>query len=613
MDEINNEIKSKEMEPTNTMSKAKDSSLSILTGLPLQKQNSYTKSLTKGMGDDINGNKNLITSRQYMTSVDDLVNHRRSLYTCYSNRAITMYNVNTNLKDYTGSTPNMFTLNKSIRTQKMTRSCSGEDKSLTCNVSASLQTISNNSVSSPKIKSFKDKIFVFKKNKSSQQWLDDFLKKNIVDEKPVIEDPTIIDSNANLCTLLQLKEYDSNHDFPEIYNNIMRTGENFIYSLDHEPFWRTQPKIFPECDVNDIQTLSRELNIYKDELDMRIDGIKYKEIEGKAIPYEGSLEAVMDSLIFPTAQETQLTDAFLVSYRFYITPLDLLKFIISWFNVKLPQNPTKDQEFFYDENKKNIQQRCLKLLNFWIRLHWHDFTSSAVMGLLNKFMNQIGDLINNTNLYGEYTKLDTVLRKQKLTLFTKQYTFINENSSNPTKSKFSIPNDNKKPWALIMTSQEFSSQLLLHEKQLFKDIEPDYYIYLLEGTKLMDENFGKFTLYKPIRIVLSYISWFYQLSQYTITVIGEQLTIKKKLFALKKFIKIAKACLVNKNYNSAAAIYFSLKNQLFVRQHVLWESLPNDLIESMEELDNIFSNSYNYHYEIQQLELQPYPDDNVII
>jgi len=102
----------------------------------------------------------------------------------------------------------------------------------------------------------------------------------------------------------------------------------------------------------------------------------------------------------------------LVSYRFYITPLELLKFIISWFNVKLPPNPTKDQEFFYDENHKNIQQRSLKLLNLWIRLHWHDFSSSAVMSLLNKFMNQLADCINNTILYGEYTKLDTILRKQ---------------------------------------------------------------------------------------------------------------------------------------------------------------------------------------------------------
>ena len=41
----------------------------------------------------------------------------------------------------------------------------------------------------------------------------------------------------------------------------------------------------------------------------------------------------------------------------------------------------------HDENHKNIQQRSLKLLNIWIRLHWHDFSSSAVMSLLNKFMN----------------------------------------------------------------------------------------------------------------------------------------------------------------------------------------------------------------------------------
>lgn len=41
-------------------------------------------------------------------------------------------------------------------------------------------------------------------------------------------------------------------------------------------------------------------------------------------------------------------------------------------------------------------------------------------------------------------------------------------------------------------------------------------------------------------ILLLIIFDFLQLSQYTITVIGEQPNIKKKIFALKKFIKIAK-------------------------------------------------------------------------
>jgi len=35
---------------------------------------------------------------------------------------------------------------------------------------------------------------------------------------------------------------------------------------------------------------------------MSIEGIKYKVIDGKVIPYEGTLDAIMDSLIFPTTQ-----------------------------------------------------------------------------------------------------------------------------------------------------------------------------------------------------------------------------------------------------------------------------------------------------------------------
>jgi len=30
---------------------------------------------------------------------------------------------------------------------------------------------------------------------------------------------------------------------------MMKTGQDFKYTLGHEPFWQTQPKIFPDCDV----------------------------------------------------------------------------------------------------------------------------------------------------------------------------------------------------------------------------------------------------------------------------------------------------------------------------------------------------------------------------
>jgi len=591
--------------------KSKESSLTILTNT--NNSNTEFKSLSKNLNENENENygKQISSSRSYMTSFDDLIDYRRTLLSCYSSRAITMYNVSTNLKDYSGSTPSMFSLNKTVTTQKISRSCSGE-KSLLGNISSSSQTILTNSTSLPKIKSFKDKLFVFRKSKSIQQWLDEFLRRNINDEKLDTNINIILDSNTNLTSIFNITDYNSHYDLLNLYNSLMKAGDNYLYTLEHEPFWKKQPKIFPESDVQDIRSLSKELHIFKDDLNMPMEGIKYKVIDGKSIPYEGTLDAVLDCLIFPTSQEEQFTDAFLEVYKFYITSFDLLKFIISWFNVKLPKNYTKEQELFYDENRKNIQQRCLKLLNFWIRLHWHDFTSSVVMSLLNKFMNQIGDSINNTNLYAEYTKLDTVLRRQKLAIFTRQYTLISESNSTIMKSKFTVPNDTKKPWALIMSSQEFSSQLLLHEQSLFKEIEPDFYIYLLEGIKLVDENYGKFTLYKPARIFFNYISWFHQISLYTITVIAEQQSVRKKHFALKKFIKIAKLCLNYKNYNSAAAIYYSLKNQLIVRHHALWESLPSELIENIEELDNALCSSYNYHNELQQLESKPSSNESVI-
>ncbi|OUM60387.1 hypothetical protein PIROE2DRAFT_63180 [Piromyces sp. E2] len=101
--DVENTLQPKGSESNNTLSKLKDSSLTVLTGTPIQSKNVLSKSLARGL-DEETCNKPLTTKRQYTTSFDDLVDHRKTLYTCYSSRAVTMYNVSSNLKDHTGST-----------------------------------------------------------------------------------------------------------------------------------------------------------------------------------------------------------------------------------------------------------------------------------------------------------------------------------------------------------------------------------------------------------------------------------------------------------------------------------------------------------------------------
>ena len=146
---------------TNSDKNKRNSSLSVLTSTQ-SKPALLSKSLSKGMDEnDDTSSKPTVTTIPLMTSYDDLVDHRKTLYTCYSSRAVVMYNVPSNIKDHTGSTPNMYTLTKSTKNQKMSRSCSGEDKSIMSNISASSQNIATvNSTSMTKLKaSFKDRLF----------------------------------------------------------------------------------------------------------------------------------------------------------------------------------------------------------------------------------------------------------------------------------------------------------------------------------------------------------------------------------------------------------------------------------------------------------------------
>lgn len=135
-----------------------DRSLSIVTGNSVKLE----KTASDNMSNTSEGENfpKMIKNHEFkqITSLDDLSEPRRSLYSCYSSKAINVYD-NSSQKEYSGSIPNFLTYSRTIKNNKMSRSCSGEEKSIRSNCSGSSQTVHGNLSSSTKLKSIKEKIF----------------------------------------------------------------------------------------------------------------------------------------------------------------------------------------------------------------------------------------------------------------------------------------------------------------------------------------------------------------------------------------------------------------------------------------------------------------------
>ena len=123
---------------------------------------------------------------------------------------------------------------------------------------------------------------------------------------------------------------------------------------------------------------------------------------------QGNRKDLLDALIFPWDQDMSYAEVFLASYRFFMSPRDVLDCLVGWYNADAEDDVYQGSEAFLRKNRKHIQNRTIKVLLAWIRNHWHDFHDNPEM---NQELNFFVDYLVKVS-FSNNQKLTQAIREQ---------------------------------------------------------------------------------------------------------------------------------------------------------------------------------------------------------
>jgi len=71
----------------------------------------------------------------------------------------------------------------------------------------------------------------------------------------------------------------------------------------------------------------------------------------------GTVPKLIEHLTDNSENNTDFLDTLLLTYRSFISPVDLFNELVARFNCLPPDNPTEDDLIYYDKMKLPVQQR----------------------------------------------------------------------------------------------------------------------------------------------------------------------------------------------------------------------------------------------------------------
>ncbi|KAJ3000769.1 Rap guanine nucleotide exchange factor 2 [Globomyces sp. JEL0801] len=292
------------------------------------------------------------------------------------------------------------------------------------------------------------------------------------------------------------------------------------------------PKLFKDWYMFVLKAPTKESELPVRILDMahegKLAGMMYDDFTNPGIDMivSGTHKSLLDSLIFPIAQDMSFAEVFLATYRFCIGAKELLSSLIGWYNVTSDGSTVNGAEAFLKKHRKAIQTRSLRVLMCWVRNHWSDFHESASLyAILDKFVVSLAK-----TAFGNNQNFIHAIREQRLQYFTYQYV--------PMFPISKVDGEVVKP--LIF---EWDGELFAH----------------------------------TLTMIVSY----------TATIIQKEDTPKKRTYAIKHFIKVAKLCLDSGDFNGAFAILYGLKRPTVLIWTQAWEGLPAKYFDLYKELNQL--------------------------
>jgi len=315
------------------------------------------------------------------------------------------------------------------------------------------------------------------------------------------------------------------------------------------------------------------------------DNILFEINDNGGIPLikGGTVYKLVERLTFDKYADTNYLLQFLLTYRSFMEPMELLNLLIERFNYPTPKNASgQELEDFKEKIRRPVQLRVFNVVKNWVDKHYLDFQESKE--LLKRFLEFVKDDMSNAEdmdkVVASLTKAIRKKREEETEQATKKPYIPGPNEVIPEPNRIGVNSG----FIDIMDLDplEVARQLTLIEDRLYKAIPP-YECLNQRWTK------KKKNKEKEAPHVLAMIDRFNEVSNWVKTFVVYKKDFQGRVELIEKFIKIAEKCMEINNYNAMMEIISGLNSIPVNRLRQTWAVVTKKLLQSFQDMAQLMA------------------------
>eukprot|EP00455_Lapot_gusevi_P022964 TRINITY_DN2390_c0_g1_i2.p1 TRINITY_DN2390_c0_g1~~TRINITY_DN2390_c0_g1_i2.p1 ORF type:complete len:489 (+),score=135.39 TRINITY_DN2390_c0_g1_i2:211-1467(+) len=299
-----------------------------------------------------------------------------------------------------------------------------------------------------------------------------------------------------------------------------------------------------------------------------------------------TLNKLIERLTHEKYQNLNLRYVFLLTYRSFTSPQELLDKLIARYYIPIPPNLTPPELDMFKKNKiAPIQIKVFSVLKNWLEEHFHTDFAENNHSLVHQLLNHLEKIISDST--GPWAKSSAKALKA----------LVKKKQSGGVRACVETPDPNSFPKTLIRPNipaaqfifidadeLELARQLTLMDFATFKQIQ---------SREFLNKAWGEPNKEILAPNVCAMIDRFNMINSWVQLEILGQENISKRVAMLKKIIKIAEHCQSLNNFNSLCAIYTGINANAIYRLKKTWELLGEKHKQKLEEFKNLFKTDRN--------------------
>eukprot|EP01147_Barroeca_monosierra_P001967 gene1967-5051_t len=364
---------------------------------------------------------------------------------------------------------------------------------------------------------------------------------------------------------------------------------------------------------------------------------EHKKIESAApLIKGGTLVKLIERLTHPQSVDLQYLTQFLLTYRMFCQPQELLRLLLQRYEVPPPKGVIEKPQLvrrFAKRYSNPVKVRVLNVLKIWVDKHFYDFEidKDLLRQLLEFIQTQVrhdgqrerqcqavvrvikskkSRAINNQLVglvwcammwcddeiflydalsprFSGYILDVTEFRFKFIVLATSRLLFPStfEHKDLPP-DIFSLPLETTRIHVLTLHPTELARQLTLIDSELYRAIQP---------SELVGQQWTKKEKETRSPHVLAFIRHFNRISQFTIRTILEMSDLEERQLVLHAFIEVLFELRNLNNFNSLMAIKEAVRNSAINRLKFTWAAIPERKIERIAAIEEEVSGTNYAH------------------